>query len=104
MYSMLPIGGSSSALTSVCQFSPATRVEFSSAWMRSSSGMVRMVALRQRVHVQGAEAPAERDLLLAAHLLVAKEDDLVLDQGAPDGGDLRCGKLLRKIDAEYLGA
>ena len=65
--------------------------------------MIRMVGLRQRMHVQRAEALGEPDVLLEAHSLVAKEDHLVRDQCAANRIELGLRQLLRKINAEDLG-
>ena len=44
------------------------------------------------------------DLAFRRQALVAKEDDLMFDQGGPDSGDHLVGQVLRKVDAGDFGA
>ena len=59
---------------------------------------------RRRMDVKLAEQPPEREVLLGRDLLIAKEDDQVLDQRAVDLALLLGGERPRQIDAAELGA
>jgi hypothetical protein len=64
-----------------------------------------MAIARQRfVIVELAEAAAEGDVLLARDLLVAKQQDAFLEEGAVDLVELGVAERLGEIDAGDLGA
>ncbi len=63
-----------------------------------------LVAGRERMHGQFAEPAAEIHQVLRADVLVAEDDELVLDQGVLDGAADLIGDWLAKIDAGDLGA
>ena len=52
-----------------------------------------VVALEERVHLEVAEPPGEGDVLRGGEVLVAEEDDLVVEQGLADLGDDLVGQL-----------
>ena len=64
-----------------------------------------MTVARQRiVIVELAEPAAEGDVLLARDLLVAKQQDAALEEGAVDLVELGVAERLGEIDALDLGA
>ena len=103
MYRMLPIGGSGSHDTSLCQPSPLARGLSLSAWMIISSGWPGCVR-RGGMDVQLAEVAAERQMLLLRQMLVAEEDHEVLGQRAMDFVHLSGCRAASQIDAADLCA
>ena len=57
-----------------------------------------------RMDVKGAETPPERLVLVLGDLLVAEEDDLVVDEGFPHLGEGRVVEGLGEVDPEHLRA
>jgi hypothetical protein len=55
------------------------------------------------VHEDVAEAARERLVLGGVELLVAEEDDAVIEEGAPDGRHARVGEIGAQVDAVDLG-
>ena len=56
------------------------------------------------MRLEVAEAAGECEVLLGGDALVAEEDDLVLEQRAPDLGDGLVGEVVAQVDARELGA
>jgi hypothetical protein len=62
---------------------------------------LRKLALRpHRMHLELAEMPADRDMLLGRQMLVAYDDDLVLDQGGFER--LECRRLMLLLEVEPM--
>ena len=97
------MGGSGSQDTSECQFSPATCLEFSSAWMTRIS-MTLHEAGRGGMHGEVPEEPAEGLLRFGRQALVPEEDDRVLDEGVVHLLEGRLVQRPRQVDAVHLGA
>ena len=100
---MLPIGGSTSQETSECQPSPLARDRILVRLDDHQLGVARLVR-RRGVQVQLAELPAEIEVLLLGHVLVAEEDDQVLGQRAVDLVHLPVGDRAAERHAADLGA
>ena len=98
IYRMLPIGGSASHETSLCQPSPLARGLSLSAWMIISSGWPGACGAAGWM-CRFAEMAAERQMLLRRHVLIAEEDHAVLRQGAVDFVHLPVGSGCGEIDA-----
>ncbi len=57
----------------------------------------------QRRHVHGAEAQRERQLLVVVDVLVAEEQDEVIEQGLPQHRHLVVGQREPQVDTAHLG-
>jgi hypothetical protein len=53
--------------------------------------------------LQGAEVACEGEVLVGRHVLIAEEDDLVVEQRAPQLGERRVVERRRDVDAVHLG-
>ena len=100
---MLPIGGSGSQDTSLCQPSPLARGLSLSAWMIISSGWPGACGAAGWI-CRLPKIPPERQVLLLRQLLVAEEDDAVLRQRAMDLVHLVVRQRRRQIHAADLRA
>src|SRR5262249_21814745 len=63
-----------------------------------------LVMRRERVHRQFAEPSAEIDQIVGRDVLIAKDEELVLDQRVKDHIEGLVGEALAKVDAPDLGA
>ena len=101
MCRMLPIGGSTSQETSVCQRLPATAFEFASALTTRTSGCLERTARSDGC--AACRTAAERLLLLEVDVLVAEEDHEMAQQGVVDLLERLVAERAGEIDAADLG-
>src|SRR5215831_13703978 len=99
---MLPIGGSGSHDTSLCQPSPLAR-RILVGVDDHQLGLARCVR-RRRVEVQIAEQPAESEVLVLGQMLVAEENHQILGKRAMDLVEGAVAERLREIDPADLTA
>ena len=67
-------------------------------------GMIRYPGRRRRMHVEPAEAAAERLVLLDRQLLLAKEEHQMIHERIVHILELPVSELLGQVDAKDLGA
>ena len=100
---MLPIGGSGSHDTSVCQPSPLARGLSLSAWMIINSGWPGACGAAGWM-CSSPNMPAERQVLVWAQMLVAEEDHRILGQRPVDLVEGAVAERLGQVDAADLAA
>ena len=96
-----PIGGFAMKVLSLCHSSAPS--PFGLTWSSTVTVGRLLVRRDERRHVQRPEPQREREVLLVGQVLVAEEDDEVLEERRADRGDGGVVEGLAQVDAVDLG-